>query len=212
MLMRSVDPIPGNPWPHDMMIRVVDDSSVLLELLWIREAWGLHPPEGDLPPALVASPQSLGRDGDVEAWSNGWAAMWADAVRHAGVPFDHAVFDRIATAEPGSVARMALLRQLHGPSWRDRFGDEALTADFQEWESATRSSGDEHTLPLEKHPERIALDALIPAWEAGLSCIVTIPCQGEYTRRISSTALLVTDATRKDADRYAHALTTFSND
>lgn len=38
--MRSVHQIPGNPWPHDMTITVEDRPAPLLELLWLREAYG----------------------------------------------------------------------------------------------------------------------------------------------------------------------------
>ena len=51
--MRSNAPIPGNPWPHDMIITVEDRPNVLLELLWIREAFALQPHGEDLPPLLL---------------------------------------------------------------------------------------------------------------------------------------------------------------
>ncbi|GAB3617589.1 hypothetical protein GCM10027416_21460 [Okibacterium endophyticum] len=61
---------------------------------------------------------------------------------------------------------------------------------------------------LEDSPEHRSLDSLIPAWEAGLSKIITIPCRGEYTRVVGDSALL-TEVTRNDPDRYAVALGTF---
>lgn len=48
--MRSTTPMEGNPWPHDVVISVDNDFYRLLELLWIREAWGLLPAGDDLPP------------------------------------------------------------------------------------------------------------------------------------------------------------------
>ena len=50
--MRSSVPIPGNPWPHDMLITVEDNPHALVDLLWIREAWNLQPAANDLPPLL----------------------------------------------------------------------------------------------------------------------------------------------------------------
>ena len=44
--------MPGNLWPHDMLITVEDDPHVLVDLLWIRETWNLHPLGDDLPPSL----------------------------------------------------------------------------------------------------------------------------------------------------------------
>ena len=52
--------------------------------------------------------------------------------------------------------------------------------------------------------------ALVPAWEAGLMRIVTIPCRGEHTRVIGDSALLVTDATRADPELYSAALASFT--
>ena len=63
--------------------------------------------------------------------------------------------------------------------------------------------------PLEDHPERRDLPTLISAWRAGLTKIVTIPCSGEFTRRVSKNALLVTAGTREDSDSYRRALSTF---
>ena len=57
--MRSSGPLPGNPWPHDMVITVEDDLQPLLDLLWIREAWNLSQVGVALPPLLV---DDSGRD------------------------------------------------------------------------------------------------------------------------------------------------------
>ena len=35
--MLSSVPIPGNPWPHDMVLTIENDSQTLLDLLWVRE-------------------------------------------------------------------------------------------------------------------------------------------------------------------------------
>src|SRR4051812_40899132 len=51
--VRSSRLIPGNPWPHDMVIYVEDSADTLLELLWVREAWRLEPAGEDLPPRLI---------------------------------------------------------------------------------------------------------------------------------------------------------------
>ena len=51
--MRSSVPLPGNPWPHDMVITVENDAQSLVDLLWIRVTWNHHPVAVDLPPLLV---------------------------------------------------------------------------------------------------------------------------------------------------------------
>lgn len=68
---------------------------------------------------------------------------------------------------------------------------------------------DAGAVPLKESPERRAVTELAAAWRLGLSVIVTIPCTGEYTRRVSDTALLLTEETRQDPRRYAAALTGF---
>lgn len=53
--MQSEYPIPGNPWPREMLITVEDRPTTLLELLWIREAYALTPPGDDRPPTLAGA-------------------------------------------------------------------------------------------------------------------------------------------------------------
>src|SRR4051812_1761325 len=50
--VRSDSPMPGNPWPHDMVIAVNDHERMLLELLFIRDAWKLG--MADIPPLFPA--------------------------------------------------------------------------------------------------------------------------------------------------------------
>ena len=57
--------------------------------------------------------------------------------------------------------------------------------------------------------DRFGDAALVAAWRAGLTRIVTIPCQGEHTRVVSGSALLMTEGTRAEHERYAAALATF---
>ena len=99
-----------------------------------------------------------------------------------------------------------------GPTWRDDFGDSAFDHDsLRDW---FQLGMDAHlaAMPkrLEDQPERRDLPILIPAWRAGLTKIVTIPCAGDFTRRIGDHALLITSATRQDSDSYRRALSTFN--
>lgn len=64
-------------------------------------------------------------------------------------------------------------------------------------------------LSLDQTPERLALDSLIPAWRAGLTKLVVIPCRGSYTRRIGEATLPLTDETREDPDLFADTLRSF---
>lgn len=66
-------------------------------------------------------------------------------------------------------------------------------------------------VPLERQPERLALQALIPTWRAGLRIVITIPCAGDDTRVASPQALLMTAGTRWDAPAYGAALDRFTD-
>jgi hypothetical protein len=209
--MRSSTPMPGNPWPHDMVITIQDDSTTLLDLLWIRGAWGLSPVGDDLPPLLVPtpSPETPSSDTPIGAWSDAWPDIWRACLTHVGLERDPQAFERLHTSTLEPQERSALLTDLFGPSWQDRFGDGAFTERHGDW---TTARFEERTTPsrLEESPERQCLDELVPAWRAGLTTIVTIPCRGAATRRVGAHALLVTEQTRADPGTYAEALRSFA--
>ncbi|MFJ3383026.1 MULTISPECIES: hypothetical protein [unclassified Curtobacterium] len=208
--MISSTPMPGNPWPHDMVLTIEDGSQVLLELLWIREARGLHVDGDDLPPRLVATPElEPPTDDERRTWSAAWPALWRACLAHAAEDEDRTLVDRLDSAPPGAPERAALLAELSGPSWSDAFGDDAFTSGHDAWRTARF---DEQMEPsrLRRQPERDALDALVPAWRAGLRRVVVIPCAGDATRRVREHGLLVTAMTRDDPDAYGKALRSFT--
>lgn len=213
--MQTSEPIPGEPWPHDMRIEVQDSLQTLLDLLWVREAWGLTPVGADLPPLLTETPATLGPAAAPPAspaeWSAAWPAIWSAAVVHAADIRDPTLFAAAFEASEDSAERAIVLSRLLGPSWREEFGDAAFTDAHGAWSTAgfeRRSRRPQ--LSLEEHPERLALDALLPAWNSGLAKVVTIPCRGDHTRIIGPRTLLVTDETRADPHRYRRALTRFA--
>jgi hypothetical protein len=211
--VRSSVPIPGEPWPHDMVITVDDDLGSLVELLWIREAWGLKPRGDDLPPLLVDPPR-LGtnehEEVDVGAWQAAWPELWIAVLRHAGEIRDPGLFDAVHKTADNSTERAQLIARITGPSWRDRFGGAALDERYQAWTASRfREQVPRPLVSFEDQPERRSLDALITAWRRGLTKIVTIPCRGEFTRVIGEHSLLVTDETRNDADMLSAALLQF---
>jgi len=213
--MRSSAPIPGDPWPHDMMITVEDRPNALMELLWIREAFALQIQGEDLPPLLSDTPatvQNAALSTDVrDEWAGAWPRIWHAVVAHAGPDLDSRLFVEIHATANGSAERADLLHRIVGPSWRDEFGDSAFDNDsYSAW---SQVGMDAHLAAMqtriEDHPERRDLPALISAWHAGLTKIVTIPCSGEFTRRVSENALLMTAVTRANSDSYRRALSTF---
>lgn len=212
--MRSERPMPGNPWPHDMTLTVEDRPSWLLELLWLREAHDLRPAGDDLPPLLRNTPapaEAPVGDAVRAEWAAAWPRIWDAVVAHAGREPDPGLFEQLHESADGSPERRAILAELVGPTWEDEFGRDAFDdRSYREWEQA---GIDVHRATrrdvLENSPERRDLDALIPAWRAGLTKVVTIPCRGDHNRRIGDDALLVTDETRADSERYRRALASF---
>lgn len=208
--MISSESMPGNPWPRDMLITIQDDSQALLDLLWLREAWELDPAGDDLPPRLSATPEPepTRADADRRQWTDLWPYAWAACVAHASKDHDPLLLERLHAALAGSATRADLLEQLYGPSPRDAFGKTAFPDSCDVWE---RARFDERISParLYRDPERDHLPDLIPAWEAGLTTLVVIPCEGSFTRRIGDNALLVTEQTRFGTS-YGKALQRFT--
>lgn len=212
--MQSSIPTPGNPWPHDMVITVQNDSQILLELLWVREAWQLYPIGDDLPPALDDAPPLVSasqRDAaPIAEWGAAWPRVWAEALHHAGTPDDPETLARLHDSALGPDERARLLRDFVGPSWRDDVGAEAMTEESEMWMHAQYLRRVERRpRTVEDQPEHAELGAVVSAWRSGLTTIVEIPCAGTFTRRIGPHALLVTTETRADPDRYRAALATF---
>jgi len=214
--MRSSKPMPGNPWPHDMSITIDDRPNSLLELLWIREAYELHPAGEDLPPLLIDTPPVVGEvslnAGARDEWEHAWADVWSAAAAHAGRDIDPRLFEAISGTANGSTERMDILRQIVGPNWRDDVGDEVFAdGSYSEWSQRGMAAHlAEMPTALEDSPERRELDALIAAWRAGLTKIVTIPCSGVFTRKVAPNALLTTNAIRNNSNDYRRALSTFA--
>ncbi|RFA20586.1 hypothetical protein [Subtercola boreus] len=212
--MRSSVPIPGNPWPHDMVLSVEDNPKALIDMLWVREAWGLQPDGDDLPPLLAdQSVREHSESVDVSKralWQSAWPSVWAACVDHAGRVSTEDLFTRLHQTANGSAERAELLRELLGPDWRDRFGDEAFDERYRAWTTGNfEALFRGHRRPLDEDPERVSLASLVPAWEAGLTRVVTVPCAGTHSRKIGPHTLLVTAETRENPERYAEALDGF---
>lgn len=215
--MRSEHPIPGNPWPHDMVLEIEDSPHALLDLLWLREAGDLRPVGVDLPPPLVhpplEAPARLPDADRLRTWRAAWPIVWDEVLAHAARPRQGERLTTIAELPSGSAERAAMIRDFIGPTWRDRFGDEVFDDDaYRAWVAADADREVRQQLGFEESPEWRALPALVPAWEAGLVKVVTIPCRGAFTRVLSPASLLVTAATRHDPDAYRAALAEFVED
>lgn len=212
--MRSIRPMPGNPWPHDMIITVEDRPHTLLELLWLREAHGLDPADDALPPPLVDRPAAAARRVDEETrarWAEVWPRIWGDAVAHAATEPDQALLDRAFATTLSPDERETVLTRLVGPTARDAFGVEVFDdAAYRDWERrGSEAHLATHLTALADSPEHRDVATLADAWRRGLGRVVTLPSQGTYVRQIGPHALLVTDEVRSDSAAYRVALESF---
>lgn len=199
----SGDPLRGDPWPPEMSVTVEDDDSGLIELLWVRDAWGIRA-SGDLPPALTDTPEPQGNP-DPE-WAEAWSTAWTARLEFVALEPDPLAFQRLQLTSDGSPERAEALRPLLGPLWEDRPTALRPGGAFQQWQARhLQQLAARNSVPLCDTPERMTQVSLIPAWEAGLRRVISIPCHGEYTRILSPTTLLVTDTTRADPRQYAEA-------
>ncbi|MCZ2404726.1 hypothetical protein IV498_16470 [Paenarthrobacter sp. Z7-10] len=202
--MRSDRPIPGNPWPHDMVI-TVDAPNNIIEFLFIHSAWRIAS-EQPLP-VLVPEPHhgtsSPPPDVDVQEWSRRWQHTWERAWQW------YSRWDKAQLR-----AEWLRLSQTHPrldpafqpPFWgmehgRDGIDGEALAA----WEEQLRRKDDRTG---SKEPEVVCLPAVIAAWRTGLTTVLTLPYEGYFAERVLATHLVVSNQTRTDPQLYARALTT----
>jgi hypothetical protein len=210
--MRSSEPMPGNPWPHDMVITVESHDHRICELLWARDVYRIAPGSPDEPPPIwpepVLPPQHLPPASIRRSWGPLWMRLWHEAVDWYAMG-DTPVDPRLqALARNASVDLERLQLEAAPHTWSEAVGDEYFDRlAFAHWEEAAVE------LLFSAHdagePERDALPALIEAWRRGLTRVIELPTVGEYTRTLGTDSLLVTAATRGDPDAYAIALTSF---
>jgi len=196
-----------------MMLAIEDSSDQLMTLLWVREAWGLEVRGANLPPLLVDSPEPVDpavRDrAPLAEWAYYWPELWEGALEHAGQERRPPSFERLQASADGSEERRAALLTLLGPTWQDRFGNDALEQGYHAWRS-TRSERDAGSRPMFVDHERANLDVVVPAWEAGLTTIIVLPCVGDVAARIGEHGLFMTETTRADTASYRRAIALFN--
>ncbi|OUE26728.1 hypothetical protein [Clavibacter michiganensis] len=198
--MRSTRPIPGDPWPHDMVLRIDDEPRELTSLLFVREAWRLPIPdvpglEGEPDVGTSARPAGLGEAEAVERWRTEWARVWPR----------FAVLRQVMRAPEEEAMRLlrgiAADEQDAGTLFDEAGVDREA---FEAWHVTLR---DDHRLPVAEHPERVCVTALADAWRDGLESIVQLPYAGYHAERRDPATLVVSRAARHDPELYRRALT-----
>jgi len=200
------EPRPGDPWPHDMVIRISDDGA-LSKLLFVREALGL--PGGGVPPVspvphtgASARPPVFDVPAEAERWRSGWDAAWERLDRSPRTVPPTPEMQHLLDTTPDEL----LWEAVSGAVGVDRWDDSLDIAALQHWQGSLR--GREGYRSLEETPERRSLDALVAAWRTGLTSVTTLPLSGFVARRVGITTLVVSYETREDPAMYRRALAT----
>ncbi len=198
--MQSNQPIPGNPWPQEMIIAVEENPDRLTFLLFLRAAWGIAAdavlPELERPPApgRSAPPPTA----SVDEWSVRWKFEWLAAWSRLSMP------DRTIPWTEEEIDRLDPL-DVHAPGWRETYGMDGVDeAAWHVWSASLERHP--HARPLAEQPERVSLDSLVPAWRTGLKRILVLPFAGYFAERVAAECLVVSAETRNDAAMYSRAL------
>ena len=198
--MRALEPIPGDPWPHDMVLTIETVSGPLTYLLFVRTAWQL---DIDTVPALESEPNvgasDRPSDRDVDAARAQWLVEWNRAwtqfeSRQRAIMTPDAEIQHLLDTLTDEELQEALSPQ---PSdyWDAGIDQKAYSA----WRRLLQP-------PIDDSPENLVLPALIPAWESGLRTIIQLPYRGYFAERINREHLVVSAATRRDPTLFDRAL------
>ncbi|MGO4192831.1 hypothetical protein AB4Y67_14300 [Arthrobacter sp. YAF17] len=213
--MKFWDPVPDNPWPQGMAIRVDDTPHHLTLLLFIRHAWDIAA-DADVPrlePVPGAGTSRIPDSATPVEWEARWHRAWARA-------WDwYSVEEPDPTVHP-TPAHLRLVSQPgHGldplvpPFWQADYGWAGIDAGaYNSWQWASGPQADAHPgRGAAELPEPQSLPALIAAWENGLDTVIVLPYRGHFARRITARHLAVSAATRNEPAAYSRALHTIGS-
>ncbi|MET4782736.1 hypothetical protein [Glaciihabitans sp. UYNi722] len=201
--MRSMNPIPGNPWPHDMVLSI-DTPHMLTQLLFIRSVWQLE--IADVPaldsepdPGKSARPADFDPAKVTDLWMREWQRGWAQYESlTTGISTPDA-----ATQHLLDTSTDAELWAAFSPIPPDVWGEGI------DWDANGRWDGSlppDHTVPLAQTPERVCLPELIHAWKSGVTAIIELPYAGYFADRITRRHPVVSAVTRRTPALYRRAL------
>ncbi|BCW68288.1 hypothetical protein NicSoilB4_30510 [Arthrobacter sp. NicSoilB4] len=213
--MKYWDPVPDNPCPPGMAIRV-DTPHHLTLLLFIRDAWHIAgdadvPRLEPLPEAGISQLPDSATPAEWEArWHRAWARLWDW----------YSVEEPDPTVHPSPARLRSVWQPGHGldplvpPFWQADYGWDGIdTGAYNAWVMVSRPHADTHPgRNAAELPEPQSLPALIAAWENGLDTVIVLPCQGYFARRITARHLAVSAATRNEPAAYSRALRTAAGD
>ncbi|MBO9579031.1 MAG: hypothetical protein J7480_09735 [Microbacteriaceae bacterium] len=177
-----------NDWPPEMRIHVEERDRNLLELLFVRSAWGLLPQEPALEPRPDPGSSARPDAPDRATWEDWWREAWKLA------------WEAHISAPPGALAHL----DHRSTSWIAQFGDEGIdTEALARWVDQLMP---DLAMPLASQPEWRNAGVLRGAWATGLDTIIVLPYREPYAERVSARHLAVSPPVRNDPARYAEAL------
>ena len=210
--MRFSRPVPDNPWPAGMLIRVDDTPHHLTLLLFIRHVWGIAA-DADVPrldplPGVGASriPGSATPAEWEARWRRAWDRAWGwYAVEEPGPTIQPTPDHLREVSRPGHA-----LDPLIPPFWQADHGWEGIDADaYNAWQMASSPLAYGYARRrAAASPEHQSLPALTAAWERGLDTVIVLPYEGHFARRITARHLAVSAATHNEPAAYSQALRT----
>lgn len=192
--------VPGNPWPHDMVIRVNDLPHHLTLLLFVREAWSLAG-DMDIPPLQPAPDcgrSQMPHSADTSTWDKRWKTTWNQALSWYEIEEreHHPTPAEMRDSQDPSQG----LNPFIPPFWTQQYEWEGLDRDaYQAWEQRLMPN-------FPQDAERRSLQALIPAWKSGIDTIIVLPYRGYFAHRLSHQHLVVSADTRNNEADYSRAL------
>jgi hypothetical protein len=152
----------------------------LLQLLYLRDLWGLR--VATEVPAVADGPTGAQPPQPAAALIPVWEGLWADSLE--ALAAGHRLPNWLAVQGEQGIDVRAMY------DWTHRHVERITT---NEIEAVTRRSAT---------PEAQAQDLV-----ADLRTVYVLPLEGQYARRLSPTALIVSESTRSDPGAYRLALT-----
>ncbi|OII15777.1 hypothetical protein BIU97_13995 [Curtobacterium sp. MCBA15_009] len=173
-------------WPNEMVVEVDDHDLEILELLFVRSAWGLGghsgAPVSTGPIDTGSSRRPVRLRDDVErTWADEWATL---------------------------LQSKPTIRNT--TRWHDKYGWEGIDQEALEaWVDSVRGES-RQMRPIEEAPETKAQGSLIAAWRRGLRRVTVLPVEA-WSQQRDEDELIVAAEVRADESAYRLALDGFTS-
>lgn len=192
-------------WPQSMSLQLDGLPHHILELLYLRRAWGIA---ADIAlPGLDPLPQTgaskLPCDPEKFLWEVRWKKKWKQ-VWNAQVAGQFRVPGTAILSTGSGTGR-------YPEFWRAEFGVSGFDQEaFEGWEQHIHESFGRQLLQAAHHEQ--VEPVIIAAWERGLKHVTALPWQGQISLRLGEGHLVTTLGTLDDAQQFRTALAQWIKD